>query len=180
MRLCSAHRSQWFCHSWSTHTSWMNVHTDKYFRNLIKSNWYQIVFTIFLLIWIQTDVCLVPNPSENGEYNLISGLFGLIYIFQLIWNETDVRLVPNQSENEKYNLISVWFNKISKIFLCVYGPTKVAMRWEKLCKNCMVKWSLQSKAAVYTDMGQRPFFEGRWTFLLANSPVDKSPKLTEP
>ena len=36
--------------------------------------------------------------------------------------ETDsVRLVPNQSENSKYNLFSVWFNKIWKIFPCVYN-----------------------------------------------------------
>ena len=31
--------------------------------NLIKSTWNQIVFTIFQLIWNQTDVCLVPNQS---------------------------------------------------------------------------------------------------------------------
>ena len=27
------------------------------------------------LIWIQTDFRLYPNQSENGKYNLISGLF---------------------------------------------------------------------------------------------------------
>ena len=37
----------------------------------------------------------------------------------LIWNQTYVRLVPNQSLHGKYNPISVWFNKISKRFLCV-------------------------------------------------------------
>ena len=41
------------------------------FRNLIKSNRNQIVFTIFRLIWNQTDVLLVPDQSENGEYNLL-------------------------------------------------------------------------------------------------------------
>ena len=40
-------------------------------------------------------------------------------IFRLIWNETNIRLVPDQSENDKYNLIWIWFNKISKRFLCV-------------------------------------------------------------
>ena len=34
------------------------LHKEKYFRNLIISTWYQIVFTIFRLIWIQTDVRL--------------------------------------------------------------------------------------------------------------------------
>ena len=60
--------------------------TEKSFRKLIKSNRNQIVFTLYLLIW----------------------------------NQTDVRLDPNQSENGKYNLISLWFNKISKRFVCVH------------------------------------------------------------
>ena len=38
---------------------------------------------------------------------------------EIVRKQTDVRLVPNQSENDKYNLIWVWFDKISKIFLCV-------------------------------------------------------------
>ena len=48
-------------------------HIENFFQNLIKSTRNQIVFTIFRLIWIQTDVCLDPNQSKNGEYNLISG-----------------------------------------------------------------------------------------------------------
>ena len=47
--------------------------TEKSFRNLIKSTWNQIVFTIFPLIWNQMDVRLVSNQSENGKDNLISG-----------------------------------------------------------------------------------------------------------
>ena len=47
-------------------------HAEKTFRNLIKSHRNQIVFTIFQLIWNQTDVRLDPNQSENGKYNLIS------------------------------------------------------------------------------------------------------------
>ena len=35
------------------------IHTQKLFRNLIKSNQNQIVFTILRLIWNQTDVHLV-------------------------------------------------------------------------------------------------------------------------
>ena len=30
------------------------------------------LFTIFSLIWNQTDLRLVPNQPENGKYNLIS------------------------------------------------------------------------------------------------------------
>ena len=54
------------------------VHMEKYFWNLIKSNLNQIVFTIFRLIWNQTNVCLVPNQSENGKYYLISVWFNKI------------------------------------------------------------------------------------------------------
>ena len=48
------------------------LHTEKSFRNLIKSNRNQIVLSSFRLILSQTDVRLVPNQSENGKYNLIS------------------------------------------------------------------------------------------------------------
>ena len=49
-------------------------------RNLIESTWIQIVFTIFRLIWNQTNFRLVPNQSENGEYNLISGWLNNIFL----------------------------------------------------------------------------------------------------
>ena len=48
----------------------MPVHTEKSFRNRIKSNRNHIVFSIFRLIWNQMDVRLVRNQSENSEYNL--------------------------------------------------------------------------------------------------------------
>ena len=67
------------------------LYTKKFFRNLIKSNRNQIVFTIF----------------------------------RLIWNQSDDRLVPSQSVHGKYNLISVWFNQITKIFLCVCMKRKI-------------------------------------------------------
>ena len=54
------------------------LHTEKSFRNLIKSTGNQIVFTVFRLTWIQTDVRLVLNQPKNGKYNLISGWFNKI------------------------------------------------------------------------------------------------------
>ena len=45
--------------------------TEKYFRNLIKSNPNQILFTMHRLIWNQTDVRLVQNKSVHGKCNLI-------------------------------------------------------------------------------------------------------------
>ena len=55
--------------------------TEKFFRSLIKSTWYRIVFTIFQLIWIQADVRLDQNQSEIGKYNLISVWFNKISLF---------------------------------------------------------------------------------------------------
>ena len=49
-----------------------SLHTEKSFRNFIKSTRNQIAFTIFRLIWNQTVVRLVPNQSQNCKYNLIS------------------------------------------------------------------------------------------------------------
>ena len=54
------------------------IQKDKSFPNPIKSTRNQIVYTIFRLIWIQVDVRLDPNQSENGKYNLISGSFNKI------------------------------------------------------------------------------------------------------
>ena len=47
-----------------------HIYTQKSFRNLIKSNRNQIIFTIFGLIWNQTEVRLVPNQSENGKIKI--------------------------------------------------------------------------------------------------------------
>ena len=52
-----------------------------FFRNPIKLNWNQILYTIFQLIWNQTDDRLVPNQSENGKDNLISGWFNKISLY---------------------------------------------------------------------------------------------------
>ena len=45
------------------------VHRQKSFRNLIKSNGNQIVFSIFRLIWNQKNVRLVPIQSENEVFS---------------------------------------------------------------------------------------------------------------
>ena len=58
--------------------NYLHLHTEKTFRNLIKSNRNQIVITIFRLIWNDTDVRLVPHLSQNGKYNLISVWFNKV------------------------------------------------------------------------------------------------------
>ena len=49
------------------------LHTEKTFRNCIESNRNFIVFTIFRLIWNQTEFSLVPIQSENGNMGLVVG-----------------------------------------------------------------------------------------------------------
>ena len=66
------------------------IRTVKSFRNLVKSNWSQIVYTIFRLIWTQTDVRLGPNQSESGKYKLISVWFNKILLCVLCDTETAV------------------------------------------------------------------------------------------
>ena len=55
-----------------------DIRAEKYFQNIIKSTRNQIVFTIFRLIWIQTDIRFDKNQSQNGKFNLISGWFNKI------------------------------------------------------------------------------------------------------
>ena len=49
-----------------------NIHAEKYFPNIVKSNRNQIIFTIFWSILNQTEFHLFLNQSENSKYNLIS------------------------------------------------------------------------------------------------------------
>ena len=91
-------------------------------RNLIKSTRNHIVFTIFRLIWNQTDARLILNQSENGKYNLISGWFNKISKRFLCVHAFDTRRreVFSESGLKKYNCnytfdwfgtkrASVWF-----------------------------------------------------------------------
>ena len=61
-------------------------HIQNFFLNLVRWTRNEIVFTIFQLIWIQTEICLNPNHSGNGKYNLISGWFNKIQKrFLCVW-----------------------------------------------------------------------------------------------
>ena len=47
------------------------VNKEKPTLNSGEINLSHIVFTVFRLIWNQTEFCFVSNQSENGRYNLI-------------------------------------------------------------------------------------------------------------
>ena len=91
-----------------------SLHTEKYFRNVIKSNRNQIEFTMHQLIWNQMDtVRLVSNKSENGKYNLISVWFNKILrknslrVQFWIWNSKQTLSVWFQINRCMVN--SIWF-----------------------------------------------------------------------
>ena len=44
--------------------------TEKSSLKLVSPNQVQFVFTLFRLIWNQTELRLVPIQSENGKYKL--------------------------------------------------------------------------------------------------------------
>ena len=89
-------------------------------RNLFKILLNQIVFTIFRLIWNQTDNCLVPNWSENVYHNLIL----VITIFRLIWNQTDVRLVLREWPSSYYYFICIIYIQVRTLKIVT-----MYMRW---------------------------------------------------
>ena len=64
-----------------------------FFQNLIKSTRNQIVFSTFRLIWIQTDVSLDPNQSENAEHNLILGWFNKTSKTFSVWSVSPLMAV---------------------------------------------------------------------------------------
>ena len=89
------------------------IRIEKSFRNQIKSNWNEIVFTMHRLIWNQTDVCLVPNQLENGQYNLISVWFDIIMkrflcVYQLL--EIESTLLGSFDINKRDGHKQVFFS----------------------------------------------------------------------
>ena len=85
--------NEWTSLSHSSGHDLPSLRTEKYFRNLIESNSNQIDSD-----WFGTANAHCPF------------------------------VVPNQSENGQYNLILVWFNEISKRFLCTQlAPKKVVI-----------------------------------------------------
>jgi len=97
----------------------VGIDTENSFRNLIKSSRIQIVFTIFQLIWNQTDVRLVPNRSANGKYNRISVWFNTcfetLYLahcphWELNWIHTNTRNMIYQCARYSVQIIYAWSN----------------------------------------------------------------------
>ena len=66
------------------------LHTEKSFRNLIKLNRNQILFTIFRLIPNQSDVRLVRNQPGNCQYNLTLNKISKRFLTGLVKRATRV------------------------------------------------------------------------------------------
>ena len=126
-----------------SHTHVFSLHSQKSFRNLIKSTRNQILFAIFTKYLPKVHVFtkylfdILLNHPEIRLY---------LQFFRSIWIQTDtVCLDPNQYKNGKYNLILVWFNKISKIFFCVSDLNNVKA-YIPMCANTETLFS----AIVFT------------------------------
>ena len=101
-------------------------------RNLIKWTRNQVIFTIFRLIWNQTDVRLDPNQSENGKYNLISDwLIRFLYVYvapeitQTTHFETHKKysnffLVNYPPQNGNVCLINQWYFIYVVLYIAFY------------------------------------------------------------
>ena len=91
--------------------------------------------------------------TEKSFRNLINSNWNqtVFTIFRMIQNQTDVRLVPNRSVNGYYNMITVWYNKISKLFLCGYD--QINFHREKLNPKYFTFVKLVIAVLVYlTDL----------------------------
>ena len=102
-------------------------YTEIYFRNLIKSTRNQIIFTIFRLIWNQTDVRLDPNQSKDGKYNLISGLFDKILNNFVQWIATatlkakceNIIWILTFALRWLHLIAELYVRQIFKLYLCI-------------------------------------------------------------
>ena len=77
----------WTLIIWKQHANLIHERTHNYFRNIIKSNRNQIVFTIFRLIWNPTDVRLVSlcvYTQRNSLLNLVK-FNQICIIITLFW-----------------------------------------------------------------------------------------------
>ena len=88
------------------------IHTEKYFRNRIKSSRNQIVFTIFQLIWNQTEVRLVRNHSENDTIWLLIDLIRFQKYFSACRNQATVK-------QQTGPLVCLCFIQPGKFCLCL-------------------------------------------------------------
>ena len=123
------------------------LHTEKSFRNLIKSTRNKIIFTIFWLIWNQTAVSSVPNQSENGKHNQISGWFNktserfLCDIILPRWNGKYQRICSTIPAQEFFIIPRMigYF-----LFLIIFIPNMIANINSNMIFISMIPWNNSS------------------------------------
>ena len=92
-----------------------SIHTEKSF--IIESNRNKIVFTIFRLLWNQTDFRLVPNQSDNDKnYNIsFNNIFEKIYLCAAaLWFLLNAPI----SRGHELNLVKCDTSNIFGLWLC--------------------------------------------------------------
>ena len=112
------------------------VYTGNYFRNLIKSNWNHIVFTMFRLIWNTQTGCIEYLPMM--QFNALAGSIKILLeeLFSKSYQmkpksdciyHAPIDLEPNEKCQFGFKSIRKWwiqsdFGLICKISLC--APSK--------------------------------------------------------
>ena len=103
------------------------------------------LLTIFRLICILTNVRLIPNQSENGKYNLISGWFNktskrfrCVYEWSPDWRRFRIlELVPEFLES-----FELEFSSLGHFFFHWRDPLQPLGTLLPWCKSCFVGWAL--------------------------------------
>ena len=95
--------------SYHTRHKCVSVRTEKSFRNIIKSNRNQSVFSIFRFIWNQADVRLVQAfKSERIVQDL---KYHQIFEFGQLWRLPEGEQCNIESSSLKYKLFKISFLK---------------------------------------------------------------------
>ena len=101
-----------------------SIHKETFFRNLIKSNQSQIVFTISRLISNRTDVRFVLSQSENGKYNLILvSLTGIRSQIICVYLSQRIMRVFN------LHMVRLFFALLRVVFCAKVAKENMSMAW---------------------------------------------------
>ena len=127
------------------------LYTGKSFWNLIKSTRNPIVLTIFLLIWIQTDVRLDPNQSENGKYNLITSWFNKVSKrFLCVYSKSKLTL----TFLEFCSMLTSFYCDCAYNFPVAYESIAILRLIQNQTRNCSDNWiPLQHEPKIHFSGG---------------------------
>ena len=118
------------------------LHTQNSFRNLIKTNQNQIVFTIFP-VWFGTanGQCpfAVPNPSEKGKYNRISVWLNKISNKKSVCTYTRCKFISTNGRRINVKQIHTSL-KVRFYFIFILEPNGISFGYSVIT-NFLLLWN---------------------------------------